>query len=79
MHRVYFDSNERTPEGGYVLWLAPSIADLDAITGGPTAEMRVRLYMPDEVECDAILARYEPWGWIGFPVEKTFKIMPEGF
>jgi hypothetical protein len=56
LHRIYFDTNEGTPDGRYGLGLAASQTDLALI---PTDQLRdglrVTIYMSGDLEMEATL------------------------
>ncbi len=56
LHRVYFDTNDAAGMvDGYWLGLAQSRKDLEAIGDDLRDGLRVTIYMPNELEMDAIL------------------------
>jgi hypothetical protein len=76
--RVMFDTNEGSMAGGY--WL--SKRDLEAIGPALKQGLRVIIYMPDELEMEAILefdyagsSWREEGSWIGRPVPGTVKYL----
>jgi hypothetical protein len=69
MHRVFFDINTGTAEVGFILWYAESQHDLEAIGNDLHDGLRVLLYMPDELELEAVLCFDQELGyWRGIPV-----------
>ncbi len=73
MHRIYFDTNERTVIDCFLLHLAPSLADLAAIPGGPKIGMRLVTYMLGELECEATLDfDLAHASWASRPIEETW-------
>jgi|SRR5581483_4399555 len=74
MYRIYFDSNEGTPDGRYGLWLDKSRRDLAAIPGGPRDGMLVTIYMVGEIEAEATLQWDDALhGWTARVVEGSFR------
>jgi hypothetical protein len=72
LHRIYFDTNEGTYAEGYGLWLRASLNDMALITNELRDGLRVIIYMPDELEMEAILKFDKVNGaWMAFPVEGT--------
>jgi hypothetical protein len=76
MHRIYFDTNEGTPDGDYGLWLNASKDDLARIPNGPQEDMRVIIYMTGELEMEAILAFVpDHAAWVAHPISGTIKYL----
>jgi hypothetical protein len=57
--RVFFDTNDGTPEDGYCLGFDQSRNDLEALGDDLRDGTKVTLYMPDELEMTATL-RFDP-------------------
>jgi len=69
MNRIFFDTNAGTSEAGYLLHFAKSLEDINEIEGGPYEGMNVIIYMPDELEMEAILRFDDEFEcWRGVPV-----------
>ena len=71
LHRVFFDSNLGDDVGGYPLLFDQSKRDLVAIGDELREGLRVIIYMPDELEVEAILRRgniCEQECWVGVPI-----------
>ncbi len=74
MHRVFFDTNEGSHHHGYDLHLPSSIEDLQKIGDELRDGLRVAIYMPEELEMEALLSfKEESDYWIAIPVEGTIK------
>lgn len=74
MHRIYFDSNDRTGANLYGLWLNKSKEDLAKIPGGPREGITVTIYMTGEIEMEATLE----WNtqlntWTARAIEQTIR------
>lgn len=72
--RVFFDTNDGNWEYGYWLDFPKSKAELAQIEGGPREGMRVQIYMPGELEVEAIL-KWDRTIWVGMPVEGTLRYL----
>lgn len=73
MHRVFFDVNEGN-QCGYKLNLPHSIIDISSIDDGIKDGMRIIIYMPDELEMEAIAKYSENYNcWIAIPILSTLK------
>lgn len=72
--RVFFDSNTGTRDGGYMLVFAKSREDLNAVGDGLNDGLKVLIYMPHELEAEAILRfDHEYDCWIAKPVNDTWR------
>ena len=80
MHRIMFDTNDGNDQFGYELKFADSLKDIAAIGDDLRDGLRVVIYMPHELEMEAVL-KFDPKAgiWLGFPVAGTTKIYPEAF
>jgi hypothetical protein len=74
MHRVFFDSNAGGDEWGYLLWFDSSRRDLEAIGAEVREGLHVVIYMPQELEAEAVLKFDNEFGcWRAIPVPGTMK------
>jgi len=73
-----FDTNDGDGQFGYQLVFADSLKDLAAIGDDLRDGLRVIIYMPQELEMEAVL-KFDPKAgiWLGLPVAGTTKIYPE--
>ena len=55
MQRIFFDTNTVSNDGGYLLCLDRSIADLVRLKNELRDGIEVQIYMPDELEMRALL------------------------
>lgn len=70
MHRIYFDTNDLAPNGGYCLGVGGSLRD----------GLHVIIYMTGELEMEAVLEFDARWKrWTAHPIEGTTKIYPEAY
>ncbi len=80
MYRIYFDSNERTVEGNYILSIPGSLKDMEPIADRLHDGLRVIIYMGREVEMEAVL-EFNPdpkWGgWTAKAIDGTIKYPDE--
>jgi hypothetical protein len=78
MHRIMFDTNDGNSQFGYELKFADSLKDIAAIGNDLRDGLRVIIYMPRELEMEAVL-KFDPMAgiWLGIPVAGTTKIYPE--
>ncbi len=72
MHRVFFDTNEGNPDVGYWLNLPMSRLNLESIGPGIQEGLHVIIFMPGELEMEAVL-KFDQEGdhWIAIPVPGT--------
>ncbi len=74
VHRIYFDSNDRTEVNVYGLWLNTSKEDLAKIPGGPQEGTKVVIYMTGEIEMEATLEWNARWNaWTARAIEGTVR------
>jgi hypothetical protein len=70
--RVLFDSNAGSEANGYLLWFSLSREDLSRFNA--QEGQHVTLYMPDELECEAVLKWSNDFQcWTGVPVANTWR------
>jgi hypothetical protein len=74
LHRIFFDSNDGSYDRGYELDLPRSIEDLARIGGELKDGLHVLIYMPNELEMEAILT-YDSVQerWMASPIHGTVK------
>ena len=74
--RIFFDTNDGTEPGGYWLGFERSKADLAAHRLAVSDGARVVIYMPDELEIEAVL-RFESSEqvWWADPVPGTLRYL----
>ena len=74
--RIFFDTNEGTPKNGFWLHLAGSRHDLEALGDRLCEGLRVLLYMPAELEIEAVLKFDREFDlWVGMPVASTLRYL----
>ncbi|GEP57940.1 hypothetical protein RSO01_51060 [Reyranella soli] len=72
MLRIYFDTNDGTPDGRYGLWVKGSLDDIAPIADQLRDGMRVIIYMTGELEMEAVLEFDKQWNaWTAWPVPGT--------
>jgi hypothetical protein len=78
LSRIYFDTNERPDGDRYGLWLSTSLADIESIGGELRDGLHVIIYMPDELEMEAVLQFDPEWAaWTARPVKGTITYLDE--
>ncbi len=74
MHRVSFDTNEGSHDIGYWLHLPNSLLDIASIGNNIHDGLHVIIYMPDELEMEAVLKFDKEGGfWKAIPIPDTIK------
>jgi hypothetical protein len=72
LHRVFFDTNAAGMIQGYWLGFDQSQKDLDALSDELREGLRVTIYMPNELEMEAILSfDSTDTVWCAEPIEGT--------
>ena len=80
MYRVYFDTNNKSEEGGYSLCLDRSLEDLRSFQQELRDGLIVTLYMPNELEMTARLYFSNSEGfWRAEVLEETVVFLGQDF